>query len=98
MAFKYEGFAVGETIRCQDFEHVGDVCYVEGPIRAVHLRGTAECSFAHYVVQVTADCWEGVRSTTRDSTEGEASRVGMSTIVPMESTRDWEGRIRRVVS
>jgi hypothetical protein len=87
--FKYEGFKVGDLLRCQDFParpERGD-CYVEGPVVEVNVAGTSGFPWAHYVITCTNDVWKGAKV-------GQGSRVGDRMIVPMESASDWDGRVR----
>jgi hypothetical protein len=83
---KYEGFKVGQTIRSQDFEGHGSRCYIEGPIVEVHPTARNARRYAHYVIRITADCWDGRRVD-------QGGRVGDIGYVAMESTLEWEGRV-----
>jgi hypothetical protein len=95
LAYKYEGFAVGEVIRSQDFEAAGDASYIEGPILEIRLHGGPGRPHAHYVIHVTAECWKGQRVEVEEI-DGHSTRVGHTGYVPMESFRDWEARVIRV--
>ncbi|MDB6010592.1 MAG: hypothetical protein JWL65_2842 [Gammaproteobacteria bacterium] len=86
MTLKYQGFQIGQTIRAQDFEQQGNRCYIEGPILEVHPTGHNARGYAHYVIRITADCWDGNRVS-------EGGRIGDIGYIPMESTLDWEGRV-----
>lgn len=87
--FKFEGFAVGQTIRAHDFEPISgrEECSVIGEIEQVNVDGTASAPYAHYVILCTDDVWRGV------SRLNEYSRIGRRVTVPMESMMDWDDRV-----
>lgn len=84
--WKFEGFEIGQTIRAQHFERQGNRCYFEGPIMEVHPTGRNARGYAHYVIRITAECWDGNRTN-------EGGQVGNIGYIAMESSSDWEGRV-----
>jgi hypothetical protein len=90
---KFEGLAVGDRIRAQDFEPRPGVrgdCFVEGTIDQVVPAGNADFPFSHYRIQCTRDVWcDADVATSR-------SRVGQPVFVPMESSLDWDSRVTKI--
>lgn len=89
--FKFDGFKVGQVIKAFDFEPrnacPGAGSFVEGVILDVYRDGTLMAPYAHYVIRATRDVAAGVDVARRDS------RVGLPVLVPMETTRDYAGRV-----
>lgn len=89
-ALKFSGFAVGQVIRAEDFEpHPGrGICFIEGPILAVHSGSDNPRRYAHYVIRVTRDVFAG------DDCGGRRGDLGY---VPMQCLfRDWDTRVQLV--
>ena len=89
--YKFEGFRVGNIINAEDFESRpgrGD-CFVEGKILAVVRDGSPQHPYAHYLILVDRDVWDGKRVPTD-------SRIGQTVAVPMESSMDWDERVTLV--
>lgn len=95
--FKFEGFQVGQKIRAEDFEPrvPGGVarCYIEGGIVAVLRDGAPGRPYAHYVISITKDVFDGVEQLV-----ASRSRVGDHGYVPMETSMDWDSRVQEVRS
>jgi hypothetical protein len=93
--FKHEGFQVGQTIKAFDFPPLPDRgdCFVEAKIIQVHAddNGTPTTRFAHYVVQVTRDVFEGIDQ------QDEHTRIGRTYAIPMQMEfMEFDGRITEV--
>jgi len=86
---RYEGFTVGQRIRALDFapREGRGACAIEGPITHVFRDGSPGHQYAHYVVAVERDIWQG------HDVEPAHSRVGTPFCVPMESSLDYDGRV-----
>lgn len=91
--FKHEGYQAGQTIKAFDFEPMADRgdCFIEGKIVQVFTEGNQRNPFAHYVVQVTRDVFEGTEQ------QDEHTRIGKTYAIPMElSFMEYDGRISEV--
>jgi hypothetical protein len=85
MKYRYEGFTVGQRIRALDFAGRGD-CYIEGRVTEVCRDGAParDRRYAHYVIKVEREVFEGKEMAGKDS------RVGDLRCVPMWSDHDHE--------
>ena len=87
---KHEGFKVGQTIKAFDFQprKEGRECFVEGQIEDVNPEGDRNYPFGHYRILCSRDVIAG------EEIQGIESRVGLTVIVPMEtSITEWDGRV-----
>lgn len=95
MPFKFSGFEVGETIQAFDFQPRANhpTSYKIGKILEVCETPTVYASqgFAHYVIRCERDVFNGV-----DVDPKFHSSVGEIVHVPMETTFDYDDRIKLV--
>lgn len=88
---KFENVAeVGDEIKCYDFQsrkERGD-CYVQGIVRD---KGYLFTSYKAYEIKITKRVWNGI-----DTTVSSLLNEGKTCIVPMETSMDFDGRIKKV--
>ncbi len=90
---RYEGFSLGQIIRCQDFEPIAgrENCFIEGKIVAVNRDGEWGAPYAHYVIEPTRQVWRGEEMV--DPCHGVNNKVR----VPMEiAGLEWDMRVEEV--
>jgi hypothetical protein len=87
--FKFAGFTVGQSIRSRDFEDRAGrgPCFIEGAITMVCEPGSQRFPYAHYLIRITRDHWNGRDMRTSD-------RIGQECAVPMEQDfHDYDNRV-----
>lgn len=79
---KFEGYNIGTDIRAFDFEpmELRDHCFIEGTI-----TGIQDVPFKAYIIEVTHD----------SMAEDGWTRLGQIAYVPMETSRDYDGRVEQ---
>jgi hypothetical protein len=89
MKLKFENTAtIGDTIRAYDFKPMdgrGD-CYLEGVVNKIVSVGSAMGGYRAFRVLVDRDVWNG-------EVETDSTRIGTFVFVPMETSRDFDGRV-----
>jgi len=84
---KFEGIPLGYTIRAYDIKpmHGRGDCYVEGVIVDIYAAVKFPNDYAHYVVDVTKEVFDGVNE--------KIGSTGRRVRVPMETSHDYDNRI-----